>query len=180
MCLCLSARPCLDTRQKPRVGTMSNSCCGRHDDQAVLLTTAQAGQSTTRNPDLDTEGDIGVDSATDTLEVGDVQSVKCVEKILRLPSGQLRKSPCPTELWKRRETSLEVVGWRSSSDVRGVIRREDERFWCGVHPNSCGTMLEEEHAPRNSGTSETKDRRRGRGLEKRAGTFPSHVGDQQR
>ena len=92
---------------------MSNSCCGRHDDPAVLLTTAQAGQSTTRNPDRDTEGDIGVDSATDTLEVGDVQSVKCVEKILRLPSGQLRKSPYPTELWKRRETSLEVVGWRS-------------------------------------------------------------------
>ena len=52
------------------VGTMITSCCRRHDGRAVLLAASEAGQSTPGQPDRDSGSIIGVDLATDTLEVG--------------------------------------------------------------------------------------------------------------
>ena len=60
----------------------------KHDDPAVLPTAAKAGQSTPSSPDRGTTGDIGVDLATDTLEAGDVQSVKHEEAIQRRGNNQ--------------------------------------------------------------------------------------------
>ena len=59
-----------------------------------MLVAAEAGQLTPGQPDRDTERAIGVDPATDTLEVGGVQSVRHVES-----TPQCKLPSCPTELW---------------------------------------------------------------------------------
>ena len=91
---------------------MIGACRHRHDGRGVLVA-AEAGQSTSGQPDRDTESIIGVGPARDTLEVGDVQSVKHVESTApcKLPS-------CSTGLWN--VTLVGIVGW--SHNVRGSIR----------------------------------------------------------
>ena len=72
---------------------MLDSCRCRHDRRDVLVE-AEGGQSTPGQPDRDTESITGVDLATDTLDVGDIQPVKHVES-----NPQCRLISCPTELW---------------------------------------------------------------------------------
>ena len=60
----------------------------------MLLAAAEAGQSTPGQPDRDTESIIGVELATNTLGVVDVQSVKHVKS-----TPQCKLSSCATELW---------------------------------------------------------------------------------
>ena len=76
-------------------------------------------------PDRDTESIFGVDPATDTLEVGGVQSVKHVESTLqcKLPS-------CPTELWDARMTRL-VLGYglvKRRARITVLVRRAPEQL----------------------------------------------------
>ena len=61
---------------------MRPSCCRRHDVPAVQLAAAKAGQLTHNVLDREPEDGFGVDPTTDTLEVGDVQSMKLVEALL--------------------------------------------------------------------------------------------------
>ena len=68
---------------------MCKSCCRRHDDPAVLRTAVKVGQSTPGSSDRDTEGGVGVELAMDTLEPGDVQSVKHEEATLRRAKSHL-------------------------------------------------------------------------------------------
>ena len=97
---------------------MIDSCCHRHDGRDVLVA-AEGGQSTPGQPDRDTEGIIGADPATDTLEVGDLQSVKHVE------SNPQRKLPsCATELsGLRGRYGLGGGCGLVKQRVRGSIRR---------------------------------------------------------
>ena len=80
-----------------------------------MLLAAEAGQSTPGQPDRDTESIIGVELATNTLGVVDVQSVKHVNQhhnaschLAPLNSGM--HGPLTT-------TMVAIVGWSSNGTV---------------------------------------------------------------
>ena len=110
---------------------MCKSCCRRHDDPAVLRTAVKVGQSTPGSSDRDTEGGVGVEPAMDTLEPGDVQSVKHEEATLRRAKSHLHRwPPYPTELWKPRKKRLRWGLWAGADQTR---LQDVARSWEKMH-----------------------------------------------
>ena len=146
-CLSIGVSLCMHWAPgRSHVGTMSKSWCRRHDGPALLLTTAQAGQSTPSNPDRDTKGDIGVGADTITLEV-------CVAQFVETWAGRYYDKDCrfffTAEFWKPRMTRLR---WELRAGVAQVMSecQYDKNFERQEsEPRRRDTMLEEE-VPRNS------------------------------